>query len=71
MVSEDLIEAAKTIESLTGVPPTFPGLRRMTRGERREQAARVRRFLALSPQLQEGLLRYGENIRQAYIGSKE
>lgn len=62
---DDLAEAAKVIEALTGVPPTIPGLR-MTRKERQEQAVRVKRFLVLPPQLQEGILRYGENIQKAY-----
>ncbi len=57
-------EAARVIEALTGVPSIPP--RRMTRKERQEQTARVRRFLALPPQLQEGILRYGENIQKAY-----
>jgi len=61
-------EAARVIEQLTGVPPKMP-LRKMTRKERQEQAARVKRFLALPPQLQEGILRYGENIQKAYQGA--
>jgi len=64
-VYEELAEAARVIEQLTGVPPAFPV--KMTRKERQEQAARVKRFLALSPQLQEGILRYGENIQKAYF----
>lgn len=60
----DLEEAARVIEALTGVPPTIQ--RRMTRKEKQELAARVKRFMALPPQLQEGILRYGENIREAY-----
>ncbi len=58
-------EAARVIEALTGVPPV-PSERKMTGKERQEQAARARRFLALPPQLQEGVLRYGENIQKAY-----
>jgi len=61
---DELAEAARVIEQLTGVPPVFP--RKMTRKEKQEQAARVKRFLALPPQLQEGILKYGENIQQAY-----
>lgn len=57
-------QAARVIEALTGAPPIAPN--RMTRKERQEQAARVRRFLTLPPQLQEGILRYGENIQKAY-----
>jgi hypothetical protein len=64
---DDLAEAAKVIEALTGVPPTVPELRKMTRREKEEQAARVKRFLALPPQLQEGILKYGENIQKAYF----
>jgi len=63
---DDLAEAAKVIEVLTGVPPTIPELRKMTKREKQEQAARVKRFLALPPQLQEGILKYGENIQKAY-----
>ena len=57
-------EAARAIEAVTGVSPLFEN--KMTRKEKQEQAARVRRFLALPPHLQEGILRYGENIRKAY-----
>ena len=64
-VSDDLAEAARVIETLTGVPPTVPE-RKMTRKEKQEQVARVKRFLALPPELQEGILRYGENIQKAY-----
>ena len=63
MATTDLEEAASIIEQLTGVPP--PG-KKLTRKEKQEQAARVKRFLALPPQLQEGILRYGENIQKAY-----
>jgi len=66
-VSDDLYEASKIIESLTGVPSTVR--RPMTRKEKREQDERVRRFLALPPQLQEGVLRYGEHLRDAYRGT--
>ena len=60
-------EAARIIEQLTGAPPggSVPK-RKVTRREKQEQAARVRRFLALSPELQGGVLRYAENIRRAY-----
>jgi hypothetical protein len=67
VATTDLAEAAKVIEALTGVPPAYPGLRKMTKKERREQAARVKRFLALPPQLQEGALQYAEKIREAYM----
>jgi hypothetical protein len=65
VVSSQVEEAARTIEALTGVPSTIPE-KKMARRETREQAARVRRFLSLPPQLQEGILRYGENIQKAY-----
>ena len=63
-VSPGVTEAARVIEQLTGVPLAIPV--KMTRKERQEQAARVKRFLALPSQLQEGILRYGENIRKVY-----
>jgi hypothetical protein len=62
----DLAEAAKVIEALTGVPLAIAE-RKMTRKEKREQAARIRRFVALPPELQEGVLRYGENMKEAYL----
>jgi hypothetical protein len=63
----DIDEVARTIEYLTGVPPkprnpAVPA----TRKERRSQADRVRSFRALSPELQEGALRYAERIRASY-----
>lgn len=63
MATTELEEAARVVEALTGVPPPW---RKLTRREKQEQAARVKRFLALPPQLQEGILRYGENIQKAY-----
>ena len=66
MTTTDLEEAARIIEQLTGVAPLLPE-RKMTRAERQEQAARVKRFLVLPPQLQEGILKYGENIQKAYF----
>jgi len=60
----DVAEAAKVIEQLTGVPLATPV--KMTGKERQEQAARVKRFLALPPPLQDGILRYGENIQKVY-----
>jgi hypothetical protein len=68
VATTDLAEAANVIELLTGVPPAIPGLRKMTRKERREQAARVKRFLALPVSLQEGALQYAEKIRRSYRG---
>ena len=58
-------EAAKVIETLTGVPPAIPE-KKVTREEKRNEAARVRRFLALPVRLQEGILRYGERLQRAY-----
>ena len=67
---EEAEEAARIIEQLTGIPPggRCNVERKMGRRERREQAARVRRFLALSAQLQEGVLRYAEKLKRAYGG---
>jgi len=67
-ISPDVAEAAKIIEQLFGVPLILPD-RKLTRKERQEQTARVKRFLVLPPQLQEGILRYGENIQKAYRGA--
>ena len=61
----ELIKAARVLEDLFNVPPQ-PGLRKMTKREKDEQAQRVRRFLALPVQLQEGCLRYAQNILDAY-----
>jgi len=49
-----------------GNESVLPCAKEMTRGERREQAARVRRFVALPPQLQEGCLQYAEKIKLGY-----
>lgn len=54
------------VEKLTGVTSGGSATGEMTREEKREQRDRVKRFLALPPQLQEGILKYGERIRQAY-----
>lgn len=61
MAKADLVEAAKILETVTGVPSAI-----LSKKERQEQAARVKRFLALPPQLQEGCLKYAENIVQGY-----
>lgn len=61
-------DIAGLVEELTGVPPAPPG--RLTREERQKQAERVSRFLAFPPQLQEGILRYGESLRQVYAARK-
>jgi hypothetical protein len=58
-------EAARVIETLTGVPPAIPE-RKMSGEENGDEAARVMRFLALPVRLQEGILRYGEHIQKAY-----
>ena len=60
-----LTEAARVIEALTGVPPAIPA-EKLTRKEKQEQASRIRRFRTLSPQLQEGVLRYGEQLQKSY-----
>lgn len=60
-----LAEAAKVIEALTGVPSSVPASD-ADGEEKRAEAARVRRFLALPVRLQEGILRYGEHIQAAY-----
>ena len=72
MSQEDVLEAARVIESLLGVPPTIAGqrTRRKTGRERQEQADRVRRFLALPPELQQGALQYAENMKEAYLSKK-
>ena len=58
-------DIAKLMEELTGIPPAVLP-RRLTGKERQKQVARVKRFLALPPELQEGILKYGEKIREAY-----
>jgi len=63
MVS-DLAEAAKAIEAITGVPARLQ--MKKSRQERLEAKERVKRFLALPPQLQEGVLRYGQGLRETY-----
>lgn len=70
MSDEDIREAGRVIKALLGVSPAITTPRQMTRKERQEQAARVRQFLALPPELQEGALRYAENIKAAYAPSK-
>jgi hypothetical protein len=65
MARGELILAARALEELFNVPPQ-PELRKMTRREKDEQAQRVRRFLALPVPLQEGCLRYAQNILDAY-----
>jgi len=45
--------------------------RRLLSIERLKQEARLKRFLALPPELQEGVLRYADNIRGAYRGKDE
>ena len=65
MARGELILAAKVLEELFNVPPQ-PALRKVTRREKEEQAERVRRFLSLPVPLQEGCLRYAQNILDAY-----
>lgn len=67
MAIEDI---TKLVEEVTGVPAGISVRKKMTREGKRQQAARVKRFLALPPQLQEGILKYGENIREAYSSRK-
>ena len=65
MPKSSTLKTAQVIEELTGVPPPA-GLKKPTRKERQEQKARVQRFLALPPALQEGILKYGEKMRNSY-----
>jgi len=65
MARGELILAARALEELFNVPPQLE-LRKMTRREKEEQAQRVRRFLSLPVPLQEGCLRYAQNILDAY-----
>ena len=65
MARGELILAARALEELFNVPPQ-PELRKVTKREKEEQAQRVRRFLALPVPLQEGCLRYAQNILDAY-----
>ena len=70
-VNEEVEKAARIIEQFTGIPPggrRDTVQRKLSRKERREQKEKLRRFLALSPELQEGVLRYGEKIKKAYLG---
>jgi len=62
-------EAAKSVEVIGGTPASAAPIR-ISRKEKHEQAARVRRFLSLPPELQEGVLRYGEQIQKAYMSPK-
>ena len=65
MARGDLILAARTLEELFKIPPQAE-LRKMKKQGKDEQAQRVRRFLALPVTLQEGCLRYAQNIMDAY-----
>lgn len=65
----DISEAAKTVEALTCTPSSVH-TSKMSRKERHEQALRVKRFLSFPPELQEGVLRYGEQIQKAYLSKK-
>ena len=56
-------DLSKDMEDLTGMSATTRlGKKRISREER----ARLERFLRLPPALQEGVLKYGENIRKKY-----
>ncbi|MFQ6117600.1 MAG: hypothetical protein ACE5LQ_04965 [Candidatus Bipolaricaulia bacterium] len=63
---DDPAEAARVIEELTGASPALK--RKKTRKEKQEERERVRRFLALSPELQEGVLKYAEHLKKSYNG---
>jgi len=65
MVSGELAQAARALEELFKIPPQ-PEPKKMTKREKDEQAERVRRFLSLPVLLQEGCLRYAQNILDAY-----
>lgn len=67
-MSHDLQTAAEKPEDLLGPPPSpgEPG-KKPSGKDLREQAERSRRFRALPPRLQEGLLRYGEQLQKAYL----
>jgi hypothetical protein len=69
MVHGELVQAARALEELFNVPPQ-PELRKMTKQKKDEQAQRVRRFLSLPVQLQEGCLKYAQNILDAYKGEE-
>ena len=64
-VDTEVVRAAQLIESLTRLPLTASG-NGISLKERQEQDERVKRFLALPAPLQEGVLRYGERLREAY-----
>ena len=65
MVSPELTDAAKVMEALSGVPPML--LKRvMSKKEKHEQAERVKKFLSLPVPLQQGCLKYAQNIMDAY-----
>ncbi len=66
MPREDVLEAARGIEALLDVPSAI-STKRMSRQERQERTARVKRFLALPAELQEGALHYAENMKGAYL----
>lgn len=59
MNEEDLL---KDTDDLPGIPTPHAAKKRLSREER----ARLERFLKLPPALQEGVLKYGENIRKKY-----
>ncbi len=71
MTTGEVAEAARVIERLTGIPPGGHRLciRRRDQAsprERRAEKARLARFMELSPELQEGCLRYAEQMLRSY-----
>jgi len=64
-ISPEVAEAARIIEQLTGVSLLLPE-RKMTRKERQAQKERVAEFLSFPIPMQEALLKYGRNIKEAY-----
>ncbi len=68
MSKEELVEAARIIESITGIPANI-ARHRMTRKEKQTQRDRVKRFLELPAGLQQAALRYAENTQKSFKGS--
>jgi hypothetical protein len=65
MSQEEFLAAARTVASLfSGQPLKARG--KTSRQERLEQAERIRQFLTLPIPLQEGCLKYAQNILDAY-----
>lgn len=53
-----VIEASEAIKALAGTPPATSE-KKMLADKEQDEAARMKRFLALPVRLQEGVLRYG------------